>query len=193
MKGETPTRLRKAFRADKMNYSDIRRKIGQWELQRGVAMQAVAPPRRWLRRFPSRMSLRTLMLIVLVVGGGLGWFALQRQRESRRQWVIAAIAGLTNLEGINLSGASITGSGLVHLTRLSKRTVGDTLRCAGERGLRCPGVFSKPPAPCQRFRSGKRLTGTASRVVPTKEASVASSAAPADTLASRSSPYRRRA
>ena len=31
------------------------------------------------------------MLIVLVTGGSLGWFALQRQREARRKWVIATI------------------------------------------------------------------------------------------------------
>jgi hypothetical protein len=37
------------------------------------------------------MSLSTLMLLVLVIGGGLGWFAVQRQREARRQWVIATI------------------------------------------------------------------------------------------------------
>lgn len=37
------------------------------------------------------MSLRTLMLLVLVVGGGLGWFSLQRAREARRNWVIATI------------------------------------------------------------------------------------------------------
>ena len=45
------------------------------------------PSRYWL----PRMSLRSLMLLVLVAGGGLGWFALQRQREARRQWVIATI------------------------------------------------------------------------------------------------------
>jgi hypothetical protein len=44
-----------------------------------------------------------------------------------------------------------------------------------------PRIFLQPPAPCQRFRVGKRLTGTASRVVPTKQRSVASRAAPADT------------
>jgi internalin A len=54
-------------------------------------MQTLSPSRHWLRRFPSRMSLRTLMFLVLVAGGGLGWFALQRQREARRQWVIATI------------------------------------------------------------------------------------------------------
>jgi hypothetical protein len=39
------------------------------------------------------MNLRTLMLLVLVVGGTLGWFSLQRQREARRKWVIATIQG----------------------------------------------------------------------------------------------------
>jgi hypothetical protein len=54
-------------------------------------MQTITQSRHWLQRIPSRMSLRTLMLLVLVVGGGLGWFGLQRQRDSRRKWVIATI------------------------------------------------------------------------------------------------------
>jgi hypothetical protein len=40
-------------------------------------MRALASPLQWRRRFPSRMGLRTLKLPVLVVGGGLGWFAVQ--------------------------------------------------------------------------------------------------------------------
>jgi hypothetical protein len=31
------------------------------------------------------------MLLVVVAGGGLGWFTLQSQWEARRQWVIAII------------------------------------------------------------------------------------------------------
>ena len=49
------------------------------------------------------MSLRTLML---VVGGGLGWFALQRQREARRKWVIATIqasGSSVEFDGIGIS------------------------------------------------------------------------------------------
>ena len=52
------------------------------------------------------MSLRTLMLLVLVAGGGLGWFALQRQREARRQWVIATIqasGSSVDYDGIGIS------------------------------------------------------------------------------------------
>jgi hypothetical protein len=66
-------------------------------------MQIIAPTLHWPRGLPSRMSLRTLMLLVLVVGGGLGWFALQRQREARRQWVIATIQA---------SGASVEFDGI---------------------------------------------------------------------------------
>lgn len=52
-----------------------------------------------LRRFPLRMNLGTLMVLVLVVGGGLGWLTLKRQREARRQRVIAAIqASLSSVE-----------------------------------------------------------------------------------------------
>ncbi|MFI5455944.1 MAG: leucine-rich repeat domain-containing protein [Isosphaerales bacterium] len=54
-------------------------------------MRTPSRSRHWLRGIPTRMSLRTLMLLVLVVGGGLGWFALQRQREAHRKWVIATI------------------------------------------------------------------------------------------------------
>ena len=54
-------------------------------------MQTLSLPRPWLRAMPARIRLRTLMLIVLVTGGSLGWFALQRQREARRKWVIATI------------------------------------------------------------------------------------------------------
>jgi hypothetical protein len=43
-----------------------------------------------------------------------------------------------------------------------------------------PRIFLQPPASCQRFRLGRRLTGTASRLEPTKEGSAASRAAPAD-------------
>ncbi len=45
------------------------------------------------------------MLVVLVVGGGLGWFALQRQREARRQWVNATIRA-------SLSSVDDDGSGI---------------------------------------------------------------------------------
>lgn len=77
-----------------MDCSDIRRNQSPAflvESERGVAMQTITSSRHWIRRFPARMSLRTLILLVLVVGGGLGWFSLQRQREARRQWVIATI------------------------------------------------------------------------------------------------------
>jgi hypothetical protein len=69
-------------------------------------MRTLNPSRTWLRRVPIRLSLRTLMLLVLVVGGGLGWLSLQRQREARRQWVIATIqASGSNVEfdGIGIS------------------------------------------------------------------------------------------
>ncbi len=66
-------------------------------------MRTVSPPRHWVRGIPTRMSLRTLMLLVLVVGGGLGWFSLQRQREARRRWVIATIQA---------SGSSVDFDGL---------------------------------------------------------------------------------
>jgi hypothetical protein len=45
------------------------------------------PSRRWL----PRMSVRSLMLLVLVSGAGLGWFAIRQQREAHRRWVIATI------------------------------------------------------------------------------------------------------
>jgi internalin A len=52
------------------------------------------------------MSLRTLMLLVPVVGGGLGWFAVQRQREARRQWVIATIQA--SLSSVDFDGIGIS-------------------------------------------------------------------------------------
>ncbi|MGO9466808.1 MAG: leucine-rich repeat domain-containing protein [Isosphaeraceae bacterium] len=66
-------------------------------------MRTLTPSRHWLRGIRLRMSLRTLMLLVLVVGGGLGWFSLQRQREARRRWVIATIWA---------SGSSVDSDGL---------------------------------------------------------------------------------
>jgi Leucine-rich repeat (LRR) protein len=52
------------------------------------------------------MSLWSLMLFVLVAGGGLGWFALQRQREVRRQRVIATIQASGS--SVELVGADIS-------------------------------------------------------------------------------------
>jgi len=66
-------------------------------------MRALSPSRHWLRGIPVRISLRTLMMLVLVVGGGLGWYSLQRQREARHQWVIATIQA---------SGSSVDFDGL---------------------------------------------------------------------------------
>ena len=46
------------------------------------------------------------MFLVLVVGGGLGWVSLQRQREARLKWVIATIEGLgasLDYDGIGIS------------------------------------------------------------------------------------------
>jgi hypothetical protein len=59
-----------------------------------------------LRRFPTRINLRTLMLLVLVVGGGLGWFALHRQREAHRQRVIATIRA--SLSSVDFDGIGIS-------------------------------------------------------------------------------------
>jgi hypothetical protein len=87
-----------------MESSDIRKNQEQRESRRGVAMQMLSPSK--LRRFPTRMSLRTLMLLVLVAGGGLGWFALKRQREARRQRVIATIqasGSSVDFDGIGIS------------------------------------------------------------------------------------------
>ena len=46
------------------------------------------------------------MLLVLVVGGGLGWFALQRQREAHRQRVIATIRA--SLSSVDFDGIGIS-------------------------------------------------------------------------------------
>jgi hypothetical protein len=46
------------------------------------------------------------MLIVLVAGAGLGWFAVQREREARRKWVIATIqasGSSVDFDGIGIS------------------------------------------------------------------------------------------
>ena len=67
-------------------------------------MQILSPSRP--RRLPTRMSLRTLMLLVLVVGGSLGWIAVQRQREARRQWVIATIQA--SLSSVDFDGKGIS-------------------------------------------------------------------------------------
>jgi internalin A len=36
-------------------------------------MDQLPRPRRWWKRLPARLSLRVLMIVVLVLGGGLGW------------------------------------------------------------------------------------------------------------------------
>ena len=46
------------------------------------------------------------MLLVLVVGGGLGWFALQRQREARRRGAIATIQ--KSLSSVEFDGNGIS-------------------------------------------------------------------------------------
>jgi hypothetical protein len=87
------------WRAGRIDCSDIRRNKHILV----AAMQTLS--RLWL----PRLSLRSLMLLVLVSGGGLGWFALQRQREARRQWVITTIQG---------SGSSVEfdGKGISRIT-----------------------------------------------------------------------------
>jgi hypothetical protein len=83
-------RLKLKHAAGMIESSDIRKNQRHRHVsRRRTAMRPVSPSR--LRRFPTRISLRTLMLLVLVVGGGLGWYSLQRQREARRQWVIDTI------------------------------------------------------------------------------------------------------
>jgi hypothetical protein len=69
-------------------------------------MQTLTPPRHWLRRIPVRLSLRTLMLLVLVAGAGFGWLGMRARREARRQWVIATIqaSGATvGYDGVGIS------------------------------------------------------------------------------------------
>jgi hypothetical protein len=89
--------------------SDIRRtnqQIGQGKSQWGVAMQSLSRSRTWLLGFPLRISLRTLMLLVLIVGGGLGWYSIRKQREARRQWVVStieAIGASLDYDGIGIS------------------------------------------------------------------------------------------
>jgi hypothetical protein len=46
------------------------------------------------------------MLLVLVAGGGLGWFALQRQREAHRKWAIATIQASGS--SVEFDGAGIS-------------------------------------------------------------------------------------
>ena len=54
-------------------------------------MPTVTTSRRVFWLSPLRMKLRTLMILVPVVGVGLAWDVGRRQREARRQWVIATI------------------------------------------------------------------------------------------------------
>jgi hypothetical protein len=65
-----------------------------------------APSSSWLRRCQARPSVRSLMLIVLVVGGGLGWIASQRQREVRRQGAIATIRA--SLASVDFEGGEVS-------------------------------------------------------------------------------------
>jgi Leucine-rich repeat (LRR) protein len=69
-------------------------------------MQALPSSRDWLRRVPCRLSLRALMILVLVAGGGIGWVTMQRQKEAHRKWVIATIqaAGASiDYDGVGIS------------------------------------------------------------------------------------------
>ena len=55
------------------------------------------------------------MLLVLVAGGGLGWFTLQWQREARRQWVIATIqasGSWVHFDGIGICRIDWFGGGV---------------------------------------------------------------------------------
>src|SRR5690349_16940796 len=39
----------------------------------GIIMDTALQPRRWWRRLPVRLSVQTLMILTLILGGGLGW------------------------------------------------------------------------------------------------------------------------
>ncbi len=60
------------------------------------------------------MSLRLLMVVVLVLGGGMGWLAYRAcvQRE--------AVAAIRATRSISLFVTEITDAGLVHLASLSE-------------------------------------------------------------------------
>ena len=97
---------------DTINASDVCKGWRQaHDFRRVTAMQM---------RISLRMSLRTLMLLVLVIGGGLGWLAVHRQRELRRQWVITTIRG-------SLSSVEFDGIGISQIFWGSGRTVNGSL------------------------------------------------------------------
>lgn len=56
-------------------------------------METTARPRRWRDRLPSRLSVRMLMLLVLIVGGGLGWLANRARTQRKAVEAVQAIGG----------------------------------------------------------------------------------------------------
>ncbi len=85
-------------------------------------------------RIPFRFNLRTLMLLVLVTGGTVGWFSLQRQREAHRKWVIATIqASKSSIEydGLGISRILWFGGSADPASLPQKPLTGDEIKCLG--------------------------------------------------------------
>jgi hypothetical protein len=51
------------------------------------------PKRRWWRRLPARLSLRALMVLVLLLGGVLGWSANRARRQGEAIQRVARLGG----------------------------------------------------------------------------------------------------
>jgi hypothetical protein len=87
---------------------------------------------RW--RIPFRFSLRTLMLLVLVTGGTLGWFSLQRQREAHRKWVIATVQASNSsidYDGLGISRILWFGGSANPASLPQKPLTGDEIEALG--------------------------------------------------------------
>ena len=87
-------------------------------------METFALPLHWRRGFPWRMSLRTLMLIVLVAGAGLGWFALEILQIDGPQvtdlW-LDRLAAIKSLKEVQIGGAQVSDEAIARLHRSSSQ------------------------------------------------------------------------